>query len=301
MTHARFEDIEQLARGSADAARADRPDAHRDRSRARAPRRRARFAGVAGAGDAVDGARGQGVRHRNGGVVTELAMRTCGGAAFGGAHGIERLFRDARAPIVMAPTSDSRLRVHRPRAVRPGGVLMARPLKVGAVMYDPKVSVIWEIIRDFFERRGRRSTSRSTRPTRMQVDGAADRRDRHRLELAARLGRRAAAIRRHLPRHRHARHRSRPRLVLRRAARRAGAKRSRTCEGRTLATGAIDSPQATLIPLGRLRREGLRPGVRRHGPALRRPRRQARRSRRRRARRVGCLTQGDAAAARCST
>ncbi len=39
-------------------------------------------------------------------AVTELAMRTCGGAAFAGAHGIERLFRDARAPIVMAPTSD---------------------------------------------------------------------------------------------------------------------------------------------------------------------------------------------------
>jgi alkylation response protein AidB-like acyl-CoA dehydrogenase len=39
-------------------------------------------------------------------AVTELAMRTCGGAAFGGAHGIERLFRDARAPIVMSPTSD---------------------------------------------------------------------------------------------------------------------------------------------------------------------------------------------------
>jgi alkylation response protein AidB-like acyl-CoA dehydrogenase len=39
-------------------------------------------------------------------TVTDMAMRTCGGAAFGGAHGIERLFRDARAPIVMAPTSD---------------------------------------------------------------------------------------------------------------------------------------------------------------------------------------------------
>jgi alkylation response protein AidB-like acyl-CoA dehydrogenase len=39
-------------------------------------------------------------------AVTDMAMRTCGGAAFGGAHGIERLFRDARAPIVMAPTSD---------------------------------------------------------------------------------------------------------------------------------------------------------------------------------------------------
>ena len=40
-------------------------------------------------------------------AVTEMAMRTCGGAAFGGAHGIERMFRDARAPIVMAPTSDN--------------------------------------------------------------------------------------------------------------------------------------------------------------------------------------------------
>jgi alkylation response protein AidB-like acyl-CoA dehydrogenase len=38
--------------------------------------------------------------------VTDMAMRTCGGAAFAGAHGIERMFRDARAPIVMAPTSD---------------------------------------------------------------------------------------------------------------------------------------------------------------------------------------------------
>jgi alkylation response protein AidB-like acyl-CoA dehydrogenase len=38
--------------------------------------------------------------------VTDLALRTCGGAAFGGALGLERLFRDARAPIVMAPTSD---------------------------------------------------------------------------------------------------------------------------------------------------------------------------------------------------
>ena len=41
--------------------------------------------------------------------VTELAMRACGGAAFGGAHGLERLYRDARAPIVMAPTTDQAL------------------------------------------------------------------------------------------------------------------------------------------------------------------------------------------------
>jgi len=38
--------------------------------------------------------------------VTDLAMRTCGGAAFGGAHGLERMYRDARAPVVMAPTTD---------------------------------------------------------------------------------------------------------------------------------------------------------------------------------------------------
>jgi isovaleryl-CoA dehydrogenase len=38
--------------------------------------------------------------------VTELAMRACGGSAFRRDLGIERLFRDARAPIVMAPTSD---------------------------------------------------------------------------------------------------------------------------------------------------------------------------------------------------
>lgn len=38
--------------------------------------------------------------------VTDLAMRTCGGAAFNRALGIERLFRDARAAVVMAPTTD---------------------------------------------------------------------------------------------------------------------------------------------------------------------------------------------------
>ena len=38
--------------------------------------------------------------------VTDLAMRVCGGAAFRKEVGIERLFRDARAASVMAPTSD---------------------------------------------------------------------------------------------------------------------------------------------------------------------------------------------------
>ena len=39
-------------------------------------------------------------------AVTDIAMRVCGGAAFRKEAGIERLFRDARAASVMAPTSD---------------------------------------------------------------------------------------------------------------------------------------------------------------------------------------------------
>jgi alkylation response protein AidB-like acyl-CoA dehydrogenase len=39
-------------------------------------------------------------------AVTETAMRVCGGAAFRKEVGVERNFRDARAALVMAPTSD---------------------------------------------------------------------------------------------------------------------------------------------------------------------------------------------------
>jgi alkylation response protein AidB-like acyl-CoA dehydrogenase len=39
-------------------------------------------------------------------AVTDLAMRSCGGAAFSKHLGVERPFRDARAAIVMAPTTD---------------------------------------------------------------------------------------------------------------------------------------------------------------------------------------------------
>ena len=38
--------------------------------------------------------------------VTSTAMRTCGGAAFSKHTGVERIFRDAHAGYVMAPTSD---------------------------------------------------------------------------------------------------------------------------------------------------------------------------------------------------
>jgi alkylation response protein AidB-like acyl-CoA dehydrogenase len=38
--------------------------------------------------------------------VSDLAMRACGGAAFGGRLSVERNFRDARAGAIMAPTTD---------------------------------------------------------------------------------------------------------------------------------------------------------------------------------------------------
>ena len=38
--------------------------------------------------------------------VTSTAMRTCGGAAFSKHMNIERMFRDAHAGAVMAPTGD---------------------------------------------------------------------------------------------------------------------------------------------------------------------------------------------------
>lgn len=38
--------------------------------------------------------------------MTDLAMRVCGGAAFRKEVGVERVFCDARAALVMAPTSD---------------------------------------------------------------------------------------------------------------------------------------------------------------------------------------------------
>jgi alkylation response protein AidB-like acyl-CoA dehydrogenase len=39
-------------------------------------------------------------------AVTSAAMRACGGAAFSRQLGVERVFRDAHAGAVMAPTAD---------------------------------------------------------------------------------------------------------------------------------------------------------------------------------------------------
>ena len=104
-------------------------------------------------------------------AVTSAAMRICGGAAFSKHMAIERLFRDAHAGAVMAPTGDvlrefigkavlgmplvlaTSIRVvianhSSPCSSRKG--TMSRTIWVGAVAYDPKVVTIWEGMRRYF-------------------------------------------------------------------------------------------------------------------------------------------------------
>ncbi len=137
---------------------------------------------------------------------------------------------------------------------------MDRPVKVAAVMYDPKVSVIWEIIRDFFESQG------------VPIDVSFY--STYESQVTALLGRsidiawnsplawvdaqrrsggacRAIAMR----------DTDRDRLSYFVARRDGPVASLPDLRNRALATGAVDSPQATLIPLGRLRRDGLDPAT----------------------------------------
>jgi hypothetical protein len=152
-------------RGSAGPAHPPCPDAHRDRSGPRAPGGRARLARVARTDDATAGARSEGRRHR-GGCRRHRSRdaRVRRGRARARARPGTPVSRRTRTDCHV-PEHRSGARLHRPGAVRHGGVLMARPLVIGAVMYDPKVSVIWEIIRDFFEQQaycGRRKSGFAT-------------------------------------------------------------------------------------------------------------------------------------------
>jgi len=136
---------------------------------------------------------------------------------------------------------------------------MPRPLRVGAVMYDPKVSVIWEIIRDFFDAQRAPIDPVFYGNYDAQVDALL----RGAIDIAwnsplawVDAQRRANGACRAIA----MRDTDRDRMSCF-VARRDGPVRSlKDLAGRTLAAGAQDSPQATLIPLGRLRRDGLTPG-----------------------------------------
>lgn len=135
---------------------------------------------------------------------------------------------------------------------------MNPPLRVGAVMYDPKVSVIWEIIRDFFE--SQRSpidvSFYSTYDLQVSalLDGSIDVAWNSPLawldsQRRSHNGCRAIAMR-DTDRDR------RSYLVTRSGT---AVKTVADLRGRAIAVAAIDSPQATLIPLGRLRQNGVNP------------------------------------------
>jgi ABC-type phosphate/phosphonate transport system substrate-binding protein len=136
---------------------------------------------------------------------------------------------------------------------------MAAPLTVGAVMYDPKVSVIWEIIRDFFDSQGCPIDTAFFSTYELQVDALMNRS----VDIAwnsplawVDAQRRSDGTCRAIA----MRDTDRDRVSYF-IARRGGPVRALAdLRGRTVSTGALDSPQATLIPLGYLRRGGLVPG-----------------------------------------
>jgi ABC-type phosphate/phosphonate transport system substrate-binding protein len=136
-------------------------------------------------------------------------------------------------------------------------VTASTPARLGAVIYDPKVTVIWEIIRTFFERQGAPLAVSFYADYDLQVDAlVAGRIDiawnspLAWLDAQRRTGGRCRAIAM----------RDTDRDRVSHVVMRAPARSETALRGRTLATGARDSPQATLIPLQWLREQGLEGG-----------------------------------------
>lgn len=133
------------------------------------------------------------------------------------------------------------------------------PILVGAVIYDPKVAVIWEIIKDFFEQQGCPMDCVFYSNYKLQVDALvaghvhvawnsplawvdAQRRT---------LGKCRAIAMRDTDRDRVTHILTRKQNV---------PQRLEDLRGKTIATGAMDSPQATLLPIHHLGKGGLRAG-----------------------------------------
>jgi ABC-type phosphate/phosphonate transport system substrate-binding protein len=133
-----------------------------------------------------------------------------------------------------------------------------KPIRVGAVLYDPKVSIIWDIIRGFFEAQGCPIDPVFYASYELQVDalltGGIDiawNSPLAWLDAQRRSGDRCRAIA--------MRDTDRDRVSYVVAARDGGIQSIQELRGKTVAVGAKDSPQATLIPVGLLQRHGLEP------------------------------------------
>jgi ABC-type phosphate/phosphonate transport system substrate-binding protein len=132
---------------------------------------------------------------------------------------------------------------------------MKKPILVGAVIYEPKVAVIWDIIKEFFEPRCPIDCVYYTNyelQVRAMVEGHIDIAWNSPLawvDALRRTGGRCRAIAMRDTDRDRVSH-----IVVRKDA---GISAVGGLEGKTVATGALDSPQATLIPLQTLRRAGL--------------------------------------------
>jgi ABC-type phosphate/phosphonate transport system substrate-binding protein len=136
---------------------------------------------------------------------------------------------------------------------------MGRLIAVGAVLDDPKVSVIWELIRDYFRDHGVRMEVVFHSDYQLQVEALAD----GRLDMAwcsplawldacrRTQGSCRAIAMRDIDRDR------RTCFIVRRES---GLSSIEHLRLRTIAFGAQDSPQATLIPRAWLSRNGLEAG-----------------------------------------
>lgn len=136
---------------------------------------------------------------------------------------------------------------------------MTRPLTMGAVLYDPKVSIIWDIIRDFFESNGVAMDvvyfTNYERQVEALVGGMIDIAWNSPLAWLetqhAGKDRFSAIAMRDTDRDRCSH------IIVRRGA---GIATLADLRGKTVAMGAKDSPQATLIPTEFLRAGGLAAG-----------------------------------------
>ena len=135
---------------------------------------------------------------------------------------------------------------------------MSKPILVGAVLYDPKVSVIWDIIQDFFEENGCPIDVVFYTNYELQVASLA----KGHVEIAwnsplawldtvrQTAGACRAIAMRDTDQDR----------VSHWIVRKNGAVKSvADLKGQSVAVGASDSPQAKLIPLGLLERNGIDP------------------------------------------
>ena len=137
---------------------------------------------------------------------------------------------------------------------------MKSPILIGAVIYDPKVALIWAIIKDYFEAQGCPIDYVFYSNYELQVSALLE----GHIDIAWNsplawldAQRRAGGTCRAIAMRDTDRDRM-SHIVVRRAD---GMTSLDDLRGKTVATGAKDSPQATLIPLGLLERHGLKPGV----------------------------------------